>query len=137
MTTRTSGNREDTARQSRNQSSKPYFTTEARSSQRSEYFLIKNSLLRALSASAVSSLLDRYNQNRHWKICGHGENFRIAIRKDFKKVEEGRVCNTPLQFRFRFAHFAALAVKYFSLWLRLCRARPEGQSSDSICLSAH
>jgi hypothetical protein len=47
---------------SRNQSSKPYFTTEARSSQSSEYFLIKNSLLRALGFSAVSSLLDRYNQ---------------------------------------------------------------------------
>lgn len=30
------------------------FTAETRSSQRSEYFLIKNSLLRALGASAVS-----------------------------------------------------------------------------------
>jgi hypothetical protein len=46
--------------QSRNQSSKPYFTAETQSSQRSEYFLIKNSLLRALSASAVSYLLYRY-----------------------------------------------------------------------------
>jgi hypothetical protein len=34
-----------------------YFTTETQSSQRSEYFLIKNSLLCALSASAVTSLL--------------------------------------------------------------------------------
>ena len=33
---------------------KKYFTTETQSSQRSEYFLIKNSLLCALSASAVS-----------------------------------------------------------------------------------
>ena len=46
--------------QSRNQSSKPYFTAETQSSQRSEYFLIKNSLLRALSASAVSYVLHRY-----------------------------------------------------------------------------
>ena len=53
------------ARQSRSQSSKPYFTTEAWSSQSSEYFLIKNSLLGALRASAVSSLLDRYNQNEN------------------------------------------------------------------------
>jgi hypothetical protein len=45
----------DLARQRRNQSSKPYFTTEAQSSQSSEFFLIKNSLLRALRASAVSS----------------------------------------------------------------------------------
>jgi hypothetical protein len=34
---------------------KPYFTTETQSSQRSEYFLIKNSLLCALGASAVKS----------------------------------------------------------------------------------
>jgi len=40
----------------RNQSSNHYFTTEAQSSQSSEYFLIKNSLLRALRASAVRSL---------------------------------------------------------------------------------
>ena len=33
---------------------KKYLTTETQSSQRSEYFLIKNSLLCALSASAVS-----------------------------------------------------------------------------------
>ena len=57
------------------QSSNRYFTTEAQSSQSSEYFLIKNSLLRALRASAVSSLLDRYNQNNHWKICARCENF--------------------------------------------------------------
>ena len=37
----------------RNQSSKPYFTAETRSSQRSEYFLIKTLLLCALSVSAV------------------------------------------------------------------------------------
>jgi hypothetical protein len=36
--------------------------------------LIKNSLLRA---SAVSSLLDRYNQNSHGKICASGENFQV------------------------------------------------------------
>ena len=60
------------ARRSRNQSSNRYFTTEAwfenlttlreiegQSSQSSEYFLIKNSLLRALRASALRSLLDR------------------------------------------------------------------------------
>ena len=40
-------------RQSRSQSSKPHFTTETRSSQRSENFLIKNSLLRVLRVSAV------------------------------------------------------------------------------------
>jgi hypothetical protein len=34
-----------TTKWSRNQSSKPYFTAETQSSQRSEYFLIKNSLL--------------------------------------------------------------------------------------------
>ena len=45
------------------------FTAETQSSQRSEYFFIKNSLLCALSASAVSSLLNRYNQNSHPKIC--------------------------------------------------------------------
>jgi len=49
----------DLARQSRNKSSNPYFTTEAQRSQSSEYFLIKNFLLRALRASAVRSLLDR------------------------------------------------------------------------------
>jgi hypothetical protein len=43
------------ARQSRNRNSNRYFTTEAQSSQSSEYLLIKNSLLRALRASAVSS----------------------------------------------------------------------------------
>ena len=48
------------ARQSRNQSSKLCFTAETQSSQRSEYFLIKNSLLAGLSVSAVSSFLDRY-----------------------------------------------------------------------------
>jgi hypothetical protein len=62
------------ARQSRNQSSKPYFTTEAQSSLSSKYFLIKNSLLRALRASAVNSLLDRDNQNGRWKICSDGED---------------------------------------------------------------
>jgi hypothetical protein len=35
-------------------------------------FLIKNSLLRA---SAVTSLLDRDNQNSHWEICASRENF--------------------------------------------------------------
>jgi hypothetical protein len=43
----------DLTRQSRNQSSKPYFTAEIQSSQRSEYFLINNSLLCALGASVV------------------------------------------------------------------------------------
>ena len=38
-------------------------------------FLIKNSLLCAFRASAVSSLLDRDNQNRHWEICASRENF--------------------------------------------------------------
>ena len=38
----------DPAQRSRNQSSKPHFTTEAQSSQSSEYLLIKNSLLCAL-----------------------------------------------------------------------------------------
>ena len=46
------------ARQSRN--SEPYFTAETQSSQRSEYFLIKNSLLCALRASAV-----RYPNSSH------------------------------------------------------------------------
>ena len=54
-----------TTKWSRNQSSKPYFTAETQSSQRSEYFVIKNSPLCALSASAVTSLLNRYNQNSH------------------------------------------------------------------------
>jgi hypothetical protein len=36
-------------------------------------FLIKNSLLRALRASAVRSLLDR-DLNSHWEICAIGEN---------------------------------------------------------------
>ena len=61
-------NRKNLTQQSGNQSSKSYFTAEAQSSQRSEYFLIKNSLLCVLSASVVSSLLDRHNQNSHWKI---------------------------------------------------------------------
>ena len=39
-------------------------------------FLIKNSLLRALRASAVSSLLDRDNQNSHWEICTSRKNFQ-------------------------------------------------------------
>jgi hypothetical protein len=51
------------ARQSRNQSNKSYFIAETRSSQRSEYCLIDNSLLCALSASAVSSLLDQPDQD--------------------------------------------------------------------------
>jgi hypothetical protein len=37
------------ARQSRDQSSKPYFTAKTQSSQRSEFFLIKNFLLGVLS----------------------------------------------------------------------------------------
>ena len=41
-------NRRGPARQSRNQSPKHYFTTEARSSQSSEYFLFKHLLLRVL-----------------------------------------------------------------------------------------
>src|SRR4030095_12048977 len=44
------------ALQSRSQSGKPYFTAEAQSSRSSEYFLIKDFLLRALCVSAVSSL---------------------------------------------------------------------------------
>jgi hypothetical protein len=53
----------------RNQSNKPYFTAETRSSQRSEYLLINNSLLCVLGASAVNSLLKRYNQNSHPKFA--------------------------------------------------------------------
>ena len=45
------------ARLSRNQSSNRYFTTEAQSSQSSEYFIIENSLLRVLRASAVKTVL--------------------------------------------------------------------------------
>ena len=45
-----------TTRLGRNQSNKPYFTAETRSSQRSEYLLINNSLLCVLDASAVNSL---------------------------------------------------------------------------------
>jgi hypothetical protein len=41
---------------------------EGRSSQSSEYFLIKNSLLCALSASAVRSLMDRYKKNNRMGI---------------------------------------------------------------------
>jgi ABC-type Fe3+ transport system substrate-binding protein len=41
--------------QSRSQSGKSYFTTEAQSSRSSEYFLVKNFLLRALCVSAMSS----------------------------------------------------------------------------------
>src|SRR3990172_6308449 len=48
-----------TARLRRNQGSIPYFTTEAQSSQSSEYFLIKNSLLRDLSASALQVVADQ------------------------------------------------------------------------------
>ena len=44
------------ARLRRKQNSKPYVIAETRSSQRSEGFLIKNSFLCALSASAVISL---------------------------------------------------------------------------------
>ena len=38
--------------------------------------LIKNSLLRA---SAVSSLLDRDNQNSHWEICANSENSQALL----------------------------------------------------------
>ncbi len=44
------------ALQSRSQSGKPYFTTEAQSSQSSEYFLIKDFLLRALCGREKKSL---------------------------------------------------------------------------------
>src|SRR6266436_1315034 len=44
----------------RSRNSERRFTAETQSSQRSEYFLITNSLPRE-----VSSLLDRYNQNGH------------------------------------------------------------------------
>jgi hypothetical protein len=50
------------------------FTAEAQSSPSFRVFLIKNSLLRTLRASAVSSLLDRDNQNSHWEICANSEN---------------------------------------------------------------
>ena len=40
-------------------------------------FFIKNSLLRALRASAVSSLLDRDNQNSHWEICASSEDSKV------------------------------------------------------------
>jgi hypothetical protein len=53
----------DLARQSRNQSSKPYFTTEAQSSQSSEYFLIKNSLLRALRGHEK-----KFKKHQNWKF---------------------------------------------------------------------
>jgi hypothetical protein len=62
-------------RQSRNQSSNRYLTTEPQSSLSSEFFIFKNSLLCALRASAVSSLGDRYTQNGHWKFCARRENF--------------------------------------------------------------
>src|SRR5882672_9894875 len=45
------------------------FTAETRSSQRSEYLLINNSLLCVLGASAVNSLLKRYDQNSHRKFA--------------------------------------------------------------------
>jgi hypothetical protein len=67
----------DLARRSRNQSSNPYFTTEAQSSQSSEYLLIKNFLLRALRASAVRSLLTRYNQHSRWEICATCANYQL------------------------------------------------------------
>ena len=51
------------------------FTAEATEFAEFGVFLIKNLLLRALRASAVSSLLDRDNQNRHWEICASRENF--------------------------------------------------------------
>jgi hypothetical protein len=47
------GNTKDMAQHSRNRRRKAGFTAEAQSSQSSECFLIKNSLLRALRASAV------------------------------------------------------------------------------------
>jgi hypothetical protein len=70
------------ARQSRSQSSKSHFTAETPSSQRSEYFLIKNSLLCVLNpsalkivadpssgGSAVSFLQGGYNQYSHGKLA--------------------------------------------------------------------
>jgi len=73
------------ARRSRNQSSNPYyFTTEAQSS---EYFLIQNSLLRALRASAVRSLLDRDNQHSHWKICATYANYHYCSTKGPKSSD--------------------------------------------------
>ena len=63
------GNRDLTAKGAKRRE----FTTEAQSSQSSEYFLIKNSFFRALSASAVSCLLDRND----WQIYASCEFFSI------------------------------------------------------------
>jgi hypothetical protein len=38
--------------------------------------LSKNSLLRVLGASAVSSFLNRYSENSHERICASRENFQ-------------------------------------------------------------
>jgi hypothetical protein len=48
---------------------KKIFTTETPSAQSSEYFWIKNYILRVLRASAVSALLDRCGENEHRQIC--------------------------------------------------------------------
>jgi hypothetical protein len=51
------------------------FTTETLSTQSTEYSLVKNYLLCALCASAVSPFLGRDNQAREWNIWSCREVF--------------------------------------------------------------
>jgi len=62
------------ARRSRNQRSNLNITAETLSSQSREYFLIKNSFLRALCASAVCSLVVPFISHNHRKICASCAN---------------------------------------------------------------
>ena len=71
------------ARQSRDQSSNRYFTTEARSSQRSEYFLIKNSLLRVLSV--LRQAQDRLSPRCNLRIFPHHRDTEFAEFGEFLK----------------------------------------------------
>jgi hypothetical protein len=65
----------DVEQRGRAVSQQALFHRRPQSSQSWEYF--KNSLLCALSASAVSSLLDRYNHSSCLKICASCENFQL------------------------------------------------------------
>src|SRR4030095_7255264 len=67
------------------------FTTETRSSQRSEYFLIKNSLLCALGASAVQS------PSPSSPRTGIGRGYPCGNLKTLNKI--GFECHTPTSSR--------------------------------------
>ena len=74
-----------------------YFTAETRSSQGPEYFLIKNSLLGALRASAVSSLLAREPSRQ-----------RSPVSTAADKTQPIKRCGWFLSFPKLFSHFATL-----------------------------